>query len=475
MSKKRSNDEINAEIRKLLSNYYNRRIAAISSIQLVDSLKKKNPYLLSANGINNFDFLMSEIVNQYLQISDSSIFGDAFFEPLAIFVSGGKKSVTEGVDIELHRIDSIELISVKSGVNIFNSSSKQKQNDHMTKALKIYQREHKRVIPIVGYCYGKKNSKSVSSQFVFQEIAGQEFWEKISGDSNLYKYIIECIEEHSEGSLKGLRNKLYEEISKLRSRWKDQASQVIDVNDDGFINWSKLVTEICSENKSSIKKQSRQSISAEEMKDIGKERIGIAAHVINSLSADKNLGRTKLAKIMFIIDAMTDLDLRTNYVREAAGPLDAKLIYDDSFGIEKLALMNKILTITKSGNSVKYKPTNELKKFVSSASGKWLNSRTTIDKIIKVFERLDTKQSEIVATAFACWNDLLSLNGSADDERVLDEFFNNWNSSKKRFSRVQVQKALIWMRQQGLIPTGKKALTKVILSSDVKDEENIPF
>ena len=164
MAVRRTNEQIDSKIRELLANYYNKRITNISSIKLVDTLKRKNPYLLSANGLNNFDELISDIVNQYLQMSDSTIFGHEFFEPLAIFVSGGKKSLTEGVDLEVRNKNSIDLISIKSGVSIFNSSSKSKQNDYMSKAMRIFQSEKKLVRPIVGYCYGKKASKGKNSK-----------------------------------------------------------------------------------------------------------------------------------------------------------------------------------------------------------------------------------------------------------------------------------------------------------------------
>lgn len=48
-----------------------------------------------------------------------------FFEPIAIAASGGSKSATRGVDIELYDADSNTkyFVAVKSGTSIFNADS----------------------------------------------------------------------------------------------------------------------------------------------------------------------------------------------------------------------------------------------------------------------------------------------------------------------------------------------------------------
>src|SRR5690606_31454811 len=77
-------------------------------------------------------------------------------------------------------------------------------------------------------------------------------------------------------------------------------------------------------------------MSKEEMEKFASERLEVASYIINKLKNDPNLGRTKLAKIFYLVDASTQTEFRTNYKREAAGPLDANIVYGDSFGYEKM-------------------------------------------------------------------------------------------------------------------------------------------
>ena len=72
--------------------------------------------------------MISALVDAYISSSEETIFGDEFFEPIAIEASGGIKSTTHGLDIELDIEGNIRYaISVKSGTSAFNDGSKKDQ------------------------------------------------------------------------------------------------------------------------------------------------------------------------------------------------------------------------------------------------------------------------------------------------------------------------------------------------------------
>ena len=114
--------ELEALIRQSLDDFYQRRIKKLSELKLNAVLRKKNPYLLRAVGVQKASEIVEEILKAYMSSSDETIFGDAFFEPIAKMCSGGIVSPSEGVDVAVETDTVYKAIAVKSGPNIFNSS-----------------------------------------------------------------------------------------------------------------------------------------------------------------------------------------------------------------------------------------------------------------------------------------------------------------------------------------------------------------
>ena len=73
--------ELEALIRKSLDEFYRRRLQKLSTLKLGDTLRKKNPYLFRAMGIQNAAEIVEGILQAYMSSSDEGIFGDVFFEP----------------------------------------------------------------------------------------------------------------------------------------------------------------------------------------------------------------------------------------------------------------------------------------------------------------------------------------------------------------------------------------------------------
>src|SRR2546426_6804349 len=120
--------ELEELIRKSLDDFYQRRIKKLSEFRLSEVLRKKNPYLLRAIGIRKASEIVAEILQAYMSSSDETIFGDAFFEPIAKLCSGGIVSPSEGVDIALESDTVYKAVAVKSGPNIFNASQAKRQD-----------------------------------------------------------------------------------------------------------------------------------------------------------------------------------------------------------------------------------------------------------------------------------------------------------------------------------------------------------
>ncbi len=186
-------------------------------------------------------------------------------------------------------------------------------------------------------------------------------------------------------------------------------------------------------------------------------RLAIAGTIIDELDKDKTLGRIKLAKVFYLIDQNIVENLETKYIREAAGPLDQRLLYNEKIGIEALGNEYDYFYANKrpgSKGQIQYKPGPNLKNLAGQARKLFGHDYFKITNVIDLLRPLDTAQCEIVATLYACWNDLLLSKKQSKDLDIINEFRNKWHMKKKRFSENRLQKALSWMKDNGLVPTG---------------------
>ncbi len=193
--------------------------------------------------------------------------------------------------------------------------------------------------------------------------------------------------------------------------------------------------------------------------DVFDKRLILASMIVKSLSKSESFGRTKFAKVFYVADMLCDQDLKTSYYREAAGPVDYNILYSEKNKIELLASKKDYFTTKQSGKSVKFIPgkkIGDIDNHIESVFGKKYSS---ITKAIDLFKNLDTEQSEIVATLFACWNDLLIEREDITDQLIIKETRNHWHLSKKRFTEDRLHKALAWMKEKNLIPRGIKGHT----------------
>lgn len=162
------------------------------------------------------------------------------------------------------------------------------------------------------------------------------------------------------------------------------------------------------------------------------------------------MGRVKLEKMLYTIETSIGFDFDTEYVRQAAGPLDDS-VYDCE-GI--ISRKNKWYTIKQSGYGVSYKPAKDNSKYLKYYDKYFASYDSEIERIINIFMNFDADQAEIIATLFAAWNDFIIDKKQFTDEDLVDEVRNNWHDSKKRFSAERWLAAIKHMREINLVPQG---------------------
>lgn len=228
-------EEVIRAIALALTEFYTSLTNKLSNIDIDSILKRKNPYLYRAKGISSAGQIVSGILAAYISSSEETIFGNVFFEPIAIAISGGQKAVTEGVDITVDKDNAIYSIAVKSGTSVFNADSLKRQKQNFQSAQKRAQQAHKAYYPIIGYGYGRKKNRESNEKF-YKELAGKDFWEWLTGDADFYLKIVDYMGTHPDEYAKQFEDAYNKAENRMIREFTAKYCQ-----EDGSINWNFLV------------------------------------------------------------------------------------------------------------------------------------------------------------------------------------------------------------------------------------------
>ena len=228
--------EVLAAVETALTEFYTSLTQKLDEVDVDKILKRKNPYLYRAKGINSAGQIVSGILSAYISSSEETIFGNTFFEPIAIVVSGGQKAVTEGVDITVDKDNTIYSIAVKSGTSVFNADSRKRQEQNFQAAQKRAQQAHKAFMPVVGYGYGKKRVLPQHEKF-YKELAGKDFWEWLTGDADFYTKIIGFMGTRPDEFAKQFEDAYNRAENRMLKEFLDKYCKK-----DGSIDWDTLIT-----------------------------------------------------------------------------------------------------------------------------------------------------------------------------------------------------------------------------------------
>lgn len=235
--KKLNLKDVKKYVEENIGTFHESRIEGLKTLQLSKVLLKKNPYLFKAKNTLTAQDLVQGIVDAFISSKEETIFG-AFLEKLAIFVCekvySGKKSAAEGIDLEFEKDNIIYIVTIKSGTNWGNASQIAKMKDSFKKTKKILgtNASKKNIVAVNGCCYGRENHQDKGD---YLKIAGQNFWDFISGNTDLYLEIIEPLGYKA----KEKNDEYLKSYSKLLNLFTKEF--LTNFCDDGMIDWIKLV------------------------------------------------------------------------------------------------------------------------------------------------------------------------------------------------------------------------------------------
>jgi hypothetical protein len=223
------------EIKSCLEKFYASRLAGLQGLSLKKVLKKKNPYLYRALGIEKASEIVEQIMTAFITSSDETIFGNVFFEPIAKLAANGQVSPTEGVDFTAEKSDRYLAVAVKSGPSWGNADQHKRQSTNFDALRKRLYKLNKQFDPLVGQAYGQQSSEPTDNSR-FRRRSGQVFWEEITGDPDFYLKLIRLMKNIPEANRPKFRAEWDQAVNRFtRDFMADFCRQ------DGSIAWEKLV------------------------------------------------------------------------------------------------------------------------------------------------------------------------------------------------------------------------------------------
>ncbi len=226
-------------VERNIPDFHKNRLEKLKKLKLKDVLKRKNPYLFKVKNITTASDFIKTILEAYLSSQEESLFG-GFLEGLAIFICSnvynGRKSSTEGIDLEFEKNNTKYIVSIKSGPNWGNSSQINKMKSDFNKAKRILGTNRStifNVIAVNGCCYGKDDLPNKGD---YLKLCGQRFWEFISGNENLYTEIIQPLGHKAKE-----KNELFlREYSKVINKFSLEFMKMF-CDTSGEILWEEVI------------------------------------------------------------------------------------------------------------------------------------------------------------------------------------------------------------------------------------------
>jgi len=178
-------------------------------------------------------------------------------------------------------------------------------------------------------------------------------------------------------------------------------------------------------------------------------RVVLAGEIAKKLHGEQTFGHVKFQKLMFLSEKICKYDLKNRYLKQAAGPMDHRFMHT----IDKEFNRQNWFEITREGKYKKftYSPLSGLHKQQAYYEKYYSTNNEKIQWLIETFQHTKTDTVELVATLFACWEELLAERKSISDGQLIKLVY-GWSKEKKKYSESEIQNSISWMKQNNLCP-----------------------
>ena len=189
-------------------------------------------------------------------------------------------------------------------------------------------------------------------------------------------------------------------------------------------------------------------------------REAVACRIVERLASTRGFGRVRAVKPLYFAETHCGVALGGQWGRADFGPFDQWIFSFESHATSAgwFSVAEKIST--GGGTRIEYKPGAALSNNAQAAAKVFGDQAAEFERILTLLANLNTEESEIVATLYAAWNDLMLDGKPVSDEIVISEFREHWHSRKASFDPGRLRVWLDWIRRNRLVPKGQGPSTR---------------
>lgn len=171
----------------------------------------------------------------------------------------------------------------------------------------------------------------------------------------------------------------------------------------------------------------------------------LAGKIISIFKDDTNFTQIKFQKLQYLSEHIAQADLNWNYYYQSAGPYDNKFMHSIDSKLQRSDWF-----IKKGKKYAPLKKSNDIDNYYKNIFDTVLNK---LEQLFTHFYKASEAQSEIVATLYAVWNNLLIQKQTVSEDKIIENFY-NWSKRKEQYQHQQLAAALKWMRENNIVPVG---------------------
>jgi len=184
-------------------------------------------------------------------------------------------------------------------------------------------------------------------------------------------------------------------------------------------------------------------------------KLMLASHIIYELCDEPTFGHTKLMKLLYLSEQAGGMALQTNYKKFAAGPFDGKTLtlIDKEFEKNKWFTISKkpFLANGQQREATVYRKTDKSLLYKKHFDNYFESETDTINRIIELFRKENTQTTEIVATLYFAWKELIMANTMVSKDSLVKSFY-QFHKEKKKFTEEQILLGYEYMLKNELYP-----------------------
>ena len=248
---------------------------------------------------------------------------------------------------------------------------------------------------------------------------------------------------HKQGKLKNIKQS-EEDFAESVSYNEDSARSYLEENG---VDVDKFIKKGLDQIGVSIKKKE-----IKKSKTLFFKRVVLGAEIVYNLHQERTFGHVKFMKLMYLCEQVSNMELSARYVKQAAGPFDARFMHSIDKEFKRLKWFDVKVYSKDKYKTYEYVLGEKVMSYKPYFINYYSNDRVGIDWLIKTFGKPPTKKVELVATIYSCLEESIKMKEEYSIDILVKKVFDWSIEKKKKFTKEDILNAHNWMLEKGLVP-----------------------